>query len=230
MEAFADKEASRLPPTSRPARVNAAQFAYGYLKALILDFTLEQGDIVTETEVVSATGLSRTPVREALTRLNDERLVELQPRRGALIPWITRRQVHELFDLRILLEGEAVRIFCDNRIEPSGRLLELCDEWDRMVDEGRSEGDVMSVVRQFHSTLVDSANNTMMAMVFSSLADHFQRIGTFSFRQDASRMRATEAHRDIAMAVYRHDKDAALGSLRACLETGRRLISQQIKY
>src|ERR1700761_6950428 len=99
----------RLPVVARPADEPAKDFAYRYIKGLILDLPLPPGHIVTEMDIAGVTGLSRTPVREAFLRLDAERLIQLIPRRGALVTTATGRQVRELSRTRLVLELHAVQ-------------------------------------------------------------------------------------------------------------------------
>jgi hypothetical protein len=106
-EAHAER-AGALPLATRSDGQNATSFVHDYLKNLILDLVIPPDTIVTEMQVATATHLSRTPVREAFLRLHEERLVELIPRGGTLVPRITSRQVRELYETRLLHEMHAV--------------------------------------------------------------------------------------------------------------------------
>jgi DNA-binding GntR family transcriptional regulator len=100
---------------ARPVDEPAKDFVYGYIKDLILDLTLPPGHIVTEMDIAGVTGLSRTPVREAFLRLDAERLIQLIPRRGALVTTVTARQIRELSKTRLILNCTRCR-----RSSPTG--------------------------------------------------------------------------------------------------------------
>lgn len=85
----------------RPPKTPAKDFAYDYVKRLIVDLVVAPGTLITEKDIAEATGLSRTPVREAFLRLDAEKLIQLFPRRGAWITPVTVRQIRELSRTRL---------------------------------------------------------------------------------------------------------------------------------
>jgi DNA-binding GntR family transcriptional regulator len=97
------------PPASRGADASKAELVYRLLKADIESGTLAPGTQLTELALVARTGASRTPVREALRRLAAEGLADLAPRHGARVSRISPQTVRDLYDLRTLLEPEAMR-------------------------------------------------------------------------------------------------------------------------
>jgi DNA-binding GntR family transcriptional regulator len=215
--------ADTLPPAEKPEGQKATEFAHDYLKGLILDLVLAPGTIVTEMNVANATGISRTPIREALLRLHEERLVELLPRRGALISGITPRQIRELYDVRQLMEGRAVEIICADRVPVSERLEQLCDLQERLDREGASAGELIKVDRQFHSLLIAATGNSVLEMINESLGDHHQRTGVMSFSLDRGRCAvAVKQHRELAHALAGFDLAASRSILEQHLIRGER--------
>ena len=203
-----------LPTVSRPKGQNATHFVHDYLKQLILDLTIPPDTLIMETDVVAVTGLSRTPIREALLRLHEERLVELLPRRGALVPRISAGQVRELYDVRLLLETRAAEIICEDGIYVTNRLLALCDEQDELDRSGALASALIQVDRRFHSTLIAMAGNSVMAAINDSLGDQHQRVGVLSFTLDRRRCAiAVENHRAIARALAERDLPATKKTL-----------------
>src|ERR1700760_1627797 len=95
--------------TERAGRPSAADRVYRYAKAAILSRRLGAHDLLTEGELADSVGVSRTPVREALLRLQSEGLVRLLPKRGALILPVTADEVADVLETRRLVETFAVR-------------------------------------------------------------------------------------------------------------------------
>lgn len=220
-----------LPPAHRPAGTNATVFVHGYLKQLILDLKIPPDTLLTEMDVAKATGLSRTPIHEAFLRLHEERLVDLLPRRGALVPRISARQVRELYDVRLLLESHAARVICEERVSQGDKLTSLCDEQDELYTSGADAPALIGVDRQFHSTLIALAGNTVMAAVNDSLGDHHQRTGVLSFTLDRTRCRtAIDQHRLIAEALAAFDVDAAIAVLSDHLVVAERDLERLLPY
>jgi len=212
-----------LPSVTRPDGRHATTFVHDYLKDLILDLALAPGTLLTEKDVAVATGLSRTPIREAFLRLHEERLLEVQPRRGALVPRITARQVRELYEVRLLLEFRAAEVICIERIPIEAQLMPLCDEQERLYEAGAPVPELIRVDRRFHATFIAAAGNTVMAMVNESLGDHHQRTGVLSFNLDRTRCAtAITQHRAIVMALAGYDLEAARSEIEQHLVRGER--------
>ncbi|NYJ76487.1 GntR family transcriptional regulator [Allobranchiibius huperziae] len=220
-----------LPRVRRPDGVNATTFVHSYLKQLILDLKVSPDTLLTEMDVANATGLSRTPVHEAFLRLHEERLVDLLPRRGALITQITARQVRELYDVRLLLETHAARLICQERIDQGDKLVSLVNEQNELYQRGADAPALIAVDRQFHSTILALAGNTVMATVNDSLGNHHQRTGVLSFTLDRDRCRtAVEQHRHITTALADFDLATAERSLREHLVLGERELERLLAY
>jgi Transcriptional regulators len=212
-----------LPNAVRPAGQDATSFVHGYLKDLILDLTLQPGTVITEMDIAKTIGLSRTPIRAALLRLHEERLVELLPRRGALVTWITARQVRELYEVRVLLELRAVEIICQDRVPIAEELLRTCAEQEELDGNGAPPTVLIRVDRRFHSLLIAAAGNNVMEMVNDSLGDHNQRTGVLSFSLDSHRCQvAVGQHREIAQALSNFDLEAAKDGVQRHLVAGGR--------
>jgi DNA-binding GntR family transcriptional regulator len=220
-----------LPAADRPDGQNAAAFVHAYLKEQILDLVLEPGTVITEMDVAKAVRVSRTPIHEALLRLHEERLVELLPRRGALVPWVTARQVRELYEVRLLLESRAVEVICDEEIPVANSLMQTCDEQEELDRAGASPAKLIRVDRKFHSILIDAAGNTVMGMVNDSLGDHNQRTGVLSFSLDPHRCeRAVAQHREIAESLAVFDVGGAKEGIERHLVAGGRELERLLRH
>lgn len=204
----AGSEDLHLPPPRMP-RVqgqNATEFTHHYVKDLILDLEIAPDAVITEKQVIAAIGLSRTPVREAFLRLQEERLVTLVPRGGAKVARITARQVRELAETRLLLENYAAEQICQHRIPTQTKLMALIERQETLV----AIPDLIRVDRAFHAALVAAIGNTVMSSVYESLGDHQQRNGVLAFTlEPVRRSTATQHHRAIADALSEFDLSAA---------------------
>lgn len=202
----------QLPNRVRDPGTKAAEHAYNYLKNLIVTLELPPRAIVTENEVAAATGVSRTPVREAFFRLESEHLLELLPRRGAMTPDITLRHIREQAETRVVLESYGVEWVCNNRIPVSAELDRLVVEQRRIyTDDPDSIVDQVLVDKEFHWMLVKATGNTEFARLYNSLHDRQVRTGIAMFGAvPTRRCSAIEHHGSIAAALAEHDKERAL--------------------
>ncbi|WP_336662687.1 GntR family transcriptional regulator [Leucobacter sp. USHLN154] len=208
-----------LPPGVRPPGIKAADYAYGYLKNLIITLELAPQTVITENEIAVATGVSRTPVREAFSRLQSEQLLTLIPHRGALVPEITLRAIQEQAMTRVVLEGHGVKWVCDHRVPIAGRLFHLIEEQRAILEDDPDRiVDMVVTDKEFHWTLVQATGNTEFAQLYNSIHDRQVRIGIAMFQAVPSRRcSAVEQHLEIAQAIEQFDLDTATALLESHL-------------
>ena len=204
-----------LPPATRERDVPAKDFAYDYVKRQILEFVLPPGHIVTEMDIATVTGLSRTPVREAFLRLDAEGLIELLPRRGALVAPVTVRQIRELSETRLVLELHAAGQICRLRIPCADELYALVERQRELTAGGAAFADVIECDVAFHQHLVGAVGNTELTRLYESMGDRQRRTGVAAFRAQPGRPEsALEHHGAIVAALAAFDEPAAQSMLR----------------
>ncbi len=152
-----------------PARAGSAQEIYVQLKGLIMNFELYPGSRVTETELAARFGVSRTPVREALQRLQLEGYLTVRPKQGCFIREIDIEEIDEHYQVRIALEMCAVELACMHM--PDRALKELARQWDPAYQPSE-DPDVQAMAdldESFHIALAEGSGNLV-------LADYLQRV------------------------------------------------------
>ncbi|MEV0810091.1 GntR family transcriptional regulator [Micromonospora sp. NPDC050200] len=169
---------------SSPARAavpSAAERAYRYLKRAILEQVHPGGSLISEGEIAEAAGVSRTPVREALLRLEAEGLVALYPKRGALVRPVSAREIADVVEARRLVELHAAE-----RVWPQRYALRpVLAGWLDRMREAHAAGDVRALMeadRAFHAGVVEAAGNEILAELYHRLRDRQLRMGEASFR------------------------------------------------
>jgi DNA-binding GntR family transcriptional regulator len=201
--------AGKVPHFSRADQV------YAQLKRDVSEFKLVPGDRFTETAVSERLGVSRTPVRQALFRLQQEGFVELLFRSGWRVLPFDFRQFEELYDLRMVLETTAAQRLCE-RAADQALLDGLAAIW--LVNPGQRSRDTVQVAQwdeEFHCALVAAAGNAEMARVHRDLTERIRVIRRLDFTQQA-RMDATyDEHAAILQTIQRKRGDAAALLLRA---------------
>ncbi len=159
---------------------SASDRAYADLRSQILNGQLKPDEMITEALVATDLGLSRTPVRAALGRLQDEGWVTVYPKRGALINGLSERTVRELTEARALLESAAVM-----HIKPE-TWPALAAVFTRNVAAQRqaaSKGNMRVFIElsmQFHRSFVEAAGNRVILELHDRMADR-QRFLLFSY-------------------------------------------------
>lgn len=197
--------------------VNLATLVYERVKQDIFDFRLLPGDRFTESEIAERTHASRTPVREALYRLERDGYLEVMFRSGWRVKPFDFRQFEELYDLRVVLETTAVRRLCEADARPELDPLKtvwLCAPEDR-VGEMRQ---VAHLDEAFHAALVASAGNREMSRVHAEVTERIRIIRRLDFTK-APRIEATyQEHAKILRAIVQRRAEPATMLLRAHIE------------
>lgn len=196
-------EAARVPV---PERTSAAERAYGHLKRGILDRSYPGGSVVTEGEVAEDVGVSRTPVREALLRLQAEGLVHLQTKRGALVLAVTAAEARDVLEARELVESWAA----PRALAARDRLLPIATGHVEAMRAARAAGDAPALVeadRAFHEAVVEAAGNEVLARLYSSLRDRQLRMGVATMEMSSERQdRAVAEHERLLAALVAGDE------------------------
>jgi DNA-binding GntR family transcriptional regulator len=215
------------PVTSAVDAVRAptlASIAYARLKRSIFDFELLPGDRFSESDIASRLGMSRTPIREALVRLQREGYLDVQSKSGWTVRLLDFDLFEHLYDLRMVLETTAVRRLCEGEARPDSKaaLRALEDIW--LVPEAErqtSASDVADCDEQFHLAIVQAAGNPEIARVHETVTDRLRIIRRLDFAQP-TRVDATYAeHAQILKALLRRRADQAVMLLRAHIETSQ---------
>lgn len=169
---------------SSPVRAtapSAAERAYRYLKRAILEQVHPGGSLISEGEIAEAAGVSRTPVREALLRLEAEGLVALYPKRGALVRPVSAREITDVIEARRLVELHAAE-----RVWPRRHTLRpVLAGWLDRMRAAHAVGDLRALMeadRAFHAGVVEAAGNEILAELYHRLRDRQLRMGEASFR------------------------------------------------
>ena len=187
--------------------MSATATAYRFAKERLLDGRFAAGALLSENEIARDLGISRTPVREAFLLLEAEGLLELYPRRGALVTPISPTESDDVLEARLLLEGHcagAVR-----RADPTldEALAEAIAAQEEAVTGAATEGHVFTVAdRDFHRALVAAHGNEILTRQYDSLRDRQQRIAATAVARSRERIvQFIAEHRQIAAALAAGD-------------------------
>lgn len=188
-----------------PLRVQA----YNVLREAILTGRLPPGEHLAEEKVCSELGVSRSPLREALRRLEAEGLVSILPRRGAIVTQLTRRDLADLFAVRKSLEALAASLAAGSITEEE---LTALDETCEAMEQSIALQDMPSVASlnsHLHEVMVGASRNKWLGTFLASLGDHIRRVYSSSI-QNADRARQSVAeHRALIAALRKGDAETA---------------------
>lgn len=187
--------------------------AYEYIRDDVLADPSNHGDFVTEEQVATQVGISRTPVREAFVLLAAEGLIQLVPRHGAFIPPVTKQEIDEVLQLRALLEGRSAELVLKEGRPPIEAMESALQRQIECSGEGR-ERDFSGWDTEFHLALVRAAGNSLMAKVYADLRARHIRIGVRALTATPDRQTAViDEHRSIIEALRSGEVDNAVQTL-----------------
>lgn len=155
---------------------SAAERAYQLIRTQILNGTHQPGTMLGEAGLAADLAVSRTPVRVALARLQDEGWIVIYPKRGAIVQGVDERTVAELADARFVLETTAV----DRAPDPlRQKLADALDASIRAQREAFDVGDIAAFIDltlEFHRGFVEAGDNAVMLELYSRLSDRHRFI------------------------------------------------------
>jgi DNA-binding GntR family transcriptional regulator len=183
--------------------------AYVAIRDLIVTLELAPGAIVREQDLMARLGMSRTPVREALRSLADERLVEVYPRRGIFVAGVDVRDLAALSEVRVQLEPFAARLAALRRSEADlAGLAALIEEIEKVGSSPR-ERDLMKLDQRVHQEIYRLARNNFLEGVLSQHYTHALRIWFLALDRVTTLDQAILEHRSLLIAVRDGDADRA---------------------
>jgi DNA-binding GntR family transcriptional regulator len=193
---------------------------YEGIKAEIFDFHLMPGDRFTEAEVAARMQVSRTPVREALYRLESEGYLEVMFRSGWRVRPFDFRMFENLYDLRVVLETAAVRRLCEMTDRPS--LDDLKTVWLVAAGERIADGrEVAAADEAFHASLVAATGNDEMARIHRDLTERIRIIRRLDFTKEQRVDTTYQEHAKILRAVLQRRSEQAQLLLRSHIEESK---------
>lgn len=219
------------PTQRRPGRARAARpvtppsradEVYEQLKRDIADFHLLPGDRFTENELCERLGVSRTPVRQALIRLQQEGFVEVLFRAGWRVLPFDFDRFDQLYELRMLLETAAVQRLCQTDGPPDPLLQALKEQWLAPVAERAGDAATVAAMDEaFHQTLVRAAGNQELARVHQDVTERIRIIRRLDFLKQMRIDATYDEHAKILRAVLARNADRASLLLRTHIQSSQ---------
>lgn len=201
--------------------------AYRRLLGEIRDGRLQPGARLTETDLADRLSISRTPVREAIRRLEADGLVTHEPRVGAMVRTLDYAEVMELYEMRSVLEGTAARMAA--RSAGAVELAELAAINTEMAEVPDDPRRLAALNQRFHLTLIDAARNRYLVRSVQSVHKAMLILGSTTL-EGADRARSAVAeHGEILAALEARDGARAEAAMRRHMDAAHRVRLRQIR-
>lgn len=184
------------------ARPQLKDLAFERLRAFIVTGQLSPGETIREAAWSARLGVSKTPIREAFVRLEQEGFVRLEPYRGAIVSGYDLKDLDEIFEVREILEGAMARRVAQT--QPAGIIDRLaanlrCGE--TALADGDNDGASTSM-RQFDAILFSDIGNARLEAVIDQIRSHVERIGHLAAPEKIDRIEDALIHqRGIVEAI-----------------------------
>lgn len=187
----------------------SGETAYAQLLKAIRAGEFRPGDRLREEEVAGQLSLSRTPVREALRRLEAEGIVEHRPRQGAVVRQLSHAETVELYEMRVVLERTAAELAAKHGLSAEFDALE--DLNADIAAERESPARAAAINQDFHSGLYHAARNRFLLEAARALNNSLLLLGPTTFT-DADRVDAVVSQHQAIVDALRSGDPAAAGA------------------
>jgi DNA-binding GntR family transcriptional regulator len=188
---------------------NAAETAYAVLREAIVTNTLKPGTRLRADDLAGQLGVSKTPVREALRKLQAESLVTVQPGNVLTVKSISEQELLQIYYTREALEGMAARLAAENATPSEiAQIRELLDDMEIVAQRG-DLGALRRLSGVFHQLICRAAHNDRLLQSLRGLLDHVRQMQTSTLYEAGRSADALEEYRALLQAIEARDADRA---------------------
>ncbi|MCH5259545.1 MAG: GntR family transcriptional regulator [Lachnospiraceae bacterium] len=202
---------------------------FNTLRKAILTGELKPGERLMEIHLANRLGVSRTPIREAIRKLELEGLVIMIPRRGAEVAQITEKSLKDVLEVRRALDALCVELACDRiNSDEEEMLKEACDEFERAT-ETKDATIIAKADVAFHDIIVQATGNQRLIQLINNLSEQMYRY-RFEYIKDENRHDSLiDEHRIIYESIVKRDKKKAAQTARLHIDNQEKSIIRQIR-
>jgi DNA-binding GntR family transcriptional regulator len=198
------------------------------LREAIVNGTLNPGERLMEIQLAEELGVSRTPVREAIRKLELEGFVVMIPRRGTYVADLSIKDINEVFEIRtaldVLAAGLAVERITEDELEQLERLLVEIGELIETDDTDR----IVEADSQFHDVLYRASRNDRLVGIINNLREQFTRFRSISIQYPGRMVKSVEEHRRLVEAIASRDTELAQQIAREHMENSEQTLLQDL--
>jgi len=200
--------------------VSSGEAAYDALLKAISDGTLKPGDRIRETDISELLRLSRTPVREALRRLESDGIVEHKPRIGAVVRKLSQSEIVELYEMRVVLERTAAEMAAKHASDAE---IDTLDDLNADIANSRNDPVAAAAINQeFHQALYRACRNRFLLDAAQVLNNSLILLGITTFTDEERIDIVVQQHQAVIDALRARDSDRAGIAAETHLQTSLR--------
>ena len=199
------------------------------LRKAILTGELKPGERLMEIHLANRLGVSRTPIREAIRKLELEGLVTMLPRRGAEVAQITEKSLKDVLEVRRALDALCAELACD-RISEEGMedLKEACAQFEKAT-KSKDATVIAKADVALHDIIVAATGNQRLVQLVNNLAEQMYRYRFVYIKDESQHERLIEEHRMIYESIRKKDKEAAARAAKLHIDNQEKSVMKQIR-
>ncbi|HIZ21368.1 MAG TPA: GntR family transcriptional regulator [Candidatus Blautia faecigallinarum] len=202
---------------------------FNTLRQAILKGELKPGERLMELTLAERLGVSRTPIREAMRKLELEGLVVMIPRRGAQVANITEKDLNDVLEVRIVLENMAIEKACKRMTEEQmDKLVKAAREFEDTMADGNlvhlAEADVA-----FHEIIYQASDNRRLIQVLNNLREQIYRYRVEYLKEEETRKLLVKEHEELCQAIRERNVEKACEISFRHIENQRMAIIESIE-
>ncbi len=216
----------------RKKRLNTQEI-YQDLWQQIINFDLFPGARVTETELAETYKISRTPIREALKRLEVEGLITIRPKQGCYVRQVDIGLISDYYTVRVALEAMTVELACEHMTDEE--LQEFADDWyPANLKTMRYELDhIKNKEESFHTIIAKGSNNPVLLEYLQNVNNRIRPVRMLGFPDEKSIRDTYQEHFDIICFIQQRDvaraKEAMIAHIRKSQDIARTVTLSQLE-
>lgn len=202
---------------------------FNTLRKAILTGELKPGERLMEIHLANRLGVSRTPIREAIRKLELEGLVTMIPRRGAEVAQITEKSMKDVLEVRRALDALCAELACDRISEEEmGKLEEACAGFEKATRTGDTTAIAKADVA-LHDIIVAATGNRRLVQLVNNLAEQMYRYRFEYIKDESQHERLVEEHRIIYESIRAKDREAAAAAAKMHIDNQEKSVIRQIR-
>lgn len=199
------------------------------LRRAILLEDLKAGERLTEMHLADKLGVSRTPIREAIRKLELEGLVIMVPRRGAVVAEISEKSLKDVLEVRRVLDMLSAKLAC-GRIDEDGKaaLKKACQDFEKAT----KSGDLREIAQKdvaLHNIIVEATGNVTLQQMLNNLAEQMYRYRVKYLKDDCQYAELIQEHQSICESIAKGDTEAAIQFAREHIDHQEAAIIRQLR-
>jgi DNA-binding GntR family transcriptional regulator len=212
-----------------PGRKSLGQHVFENLKQAIIRGEMAPGDRLVESRLADALDISRTPVREAIHKLEREGLLRRLPKGGFVVMNLSREDIEETIGIRCVLESYAARLAAENYTEQDLLPLEeKIREFQKFLDEGQLD-ELPRINTEFHNLFYALSRSPKLIKMINDLRDQISRFRKILLKNDKLAEGSNEDHKKMLEAIRERDVNRVERVVKQHIARGLRIVLNAIE-